>query len=917
MDKPKRFRVAPTSTVSNSWGTVTGATAAHLAVADIRPDGTKYIQATATGQACILGVTGALESIPDSAAIIGVKVTIIGRSVSAGDAVVRVQPLTPNATVTNTLVKSDLIFHPTAEQVQTVFFSAQEAAAGEYSRWTKGALSSTVSNLRLRLINNDATNNAKITSARVDVYWTEAVSSDNFFSTGPESLGWSSTGVLNTISPSRGVSQITDASATNGYQYYRTASLLTEYGVLGAWFESPAVWPTPATGTAGFCFNALTANAGTSGKFFQVNLLRQSGTDYVGILKGPPASNNPTVDSNYLTKVAFPWGSYVGPFGIWLYWDSANVYVYAGDNYDTALITVARSSLSAGIGGGSFLQFGTQVDSVGGSSQGSIRLLRFIHRGFNIQADSKVVLDWQTRKDLAGASGFQTSTIIWHHSGITFDAYKVRYGGSSNGTGFYIPAVDGASNTEGTAVSIGPNQTVLTVISHGALKINDVEDEGARFLQFYVRDSVTKVWSVYQVDALQVDINFFRDVPVVAAKDFLVGTDTKVSVSASREFYVLPAASALPGGKTQAADVEFRTTAGSTATLVTSPDAGTVDVTGLQGITADCVGRAFTMSGAASAVNNVRSLVTLFISSTSVRIANASAVAPDANNGSLHWEIGRGILTSTVAVPEAHQDGLPGIATEQKLDLDAGVALDRDGLATLSVLVVDAFGQQSIQLISVSVRRDTPFESTRGDAGYRFAMPPEVRDRDRELSEKYLPVWDAVAFQGDKIFNSMKDLLSPQTAPLNSLQLMFQEMGLIYPSVPGYPEAALRRLLDNADAIHRSRFTLLGLRFYLSLLIPNAQVEITGFPRGFFIFLSSLDATWPTLDMIITAGTADDVCTYLFNVADFFTPLTITVTGVSPIPTEIQEFVRATIRREIPMSDDPDNPRPITIVFLP
>ena len=60
-------------------------------------------------------------------------------------------------------------------------------------------------------------------------------------------------------------------------------------------------------------------------------------------------------------------------------------------------------------------------------------------------------------------------------------------------------------------------------------------------------------------------------------------------------------------------------------------------LTGLTGMTTESVGRFLTISGAATGANNGTFLIAAFISATSVQIVNASAVAPDGNNGAITW----------------------------------------------------------------------------------------------------------------------------------------------------------------------------------------------------------------------------------------------------------------------------------------
>lgn len=76
--------------------------------------------------------------------------------------------------------------------------------------------------------------------------------------------------------------------------------------------------------------------------------------------------------------------------------------------------------------------------------------------------------------------------------------------------------------------------------------------------------------------------------------------------------------------------------AGTTASI-TAVSVGIATITGLQNMTANSVGHFITITGAATGANNGTFLITAFNSATSVNYANASAVAPDGNNGAISW----------------------------------------------------------------------------------------------------------------------------------------------------------------------------------------------------------------------------------------------------------------------------------------
>ena len=77
---------------------------------------------------------------------------------------------------------------------------------------------------------------------------------------------------------------------------------------------------------------------------------------------------------------------------------------------------------------------------------------------------------------------------------------------------------------------------------------------------------------------------------------------------------------------------------GSAASLTTITD-GFQTVTGLSGMTANCVGEYLVVTGAASSANNSAFQIASYLSPTSVVIANSQGVANDANNGSISWTV--------------------------------------------------------------------------------------------------------------------------------------------------------------------------------------------------------------------------------------------------------------------------------------
>lgn len=76
--------------------------------------------------------------------------------------------------------------------------------------------------------------------------------------------------------------------------------------------------------------------------------------------------------------------------------------------------------------------------------------------------------------------------------------------------------------------------------------------------------------------------------------------------------------------------------------------AGVATLSGLTGMSAERVGDSLTISGAATGANNGTFEIVEYVSATSVKVSNAAAVTPDANDGSLAW----------VVVPRSNQGQL-------------------------------------------------------------------------------------------------------------------------------------------------------------------------------------------------------------------------------------------------------------------
>lgn len=102
------------------------------------------------------------------------------------------------------------------------------------------------------------------------------------------------------------------------------------------------------------------------------------------------------------------------------------------------------------------------------------------------------------------------------------------------------------------------------------------------------------------------------------------------------------------------------TNVGAAAASIAAPTRGRATITGLTGIVASDKGKFLVISGAATGANNNAHQIEEIISATSVRIdARNFAVASDANNGSLTWEV-RDPANSSETYPSGTLDAAAG-----------------------------------------------------------------------------------------------------------------------------------------------------------------------------------------------------------------------------------------------------------------
>ncbi len=108
---------------------------------------------------------------------------------------------------------------------------------------------------------------------------------------------------------------------------------------------------------------------------------------------------------------------------------------------------------------------------------------------------------------------------------------------------------------------------------------------------------------------------------------------------------------------------------GSAASTSAGASSDRIRLTGLVGMNAAIVGQFLEVSGAASAANNGVFKIVNYVSATSVDVYNPDAVQPDANDGSISWEVLAHVLPTWSDTPR--QASNFGAYTEPRQGLDA------------------------------------------------------------------------------------------------------------------------------------------------------------------------------------------------------------------------------------------------------
>lgn len=205
--------------------------------------------------------------------------------------------------------------------------------------------------------------------------------------------------------------------------------------------------------------------------------------------------------------------------------------------------------------------------------------------------------------------------------------------------------------------------------------------------------------------------------------------------------------------------------------------------------------------------------------------------------------------------------------------------------------------------------------TTRGPvySNYRYALPVQTQSSD-PITMQFLKVWDGIhAYVQQRTTGRVAGggLFDIDKIPHDALEMAFEDVGLVYPNFTEISDDKKRRLLKNADAVHSTRYTAMGLQFYISLL-TDASVVVERLNRGFFLYWNSESFGFPTAAMMNTSGTNNDICTYFIGPRE--QSILVTITG--SLSDDMKDFLKQTISREIPMCDDPVNLTQVLVRFL-
>jgi hypothetical protein len=164
-------------------------------------------------------------------------------------------------------------------------------------------------------------------------------------------------------------------------------------------------------------------------------------------------------------------------------------------------------------------------------------------------------------------------------------------------------------------------------------------------------------------------------------------------------------------------------------------------------------------------------------------------------------------------------------------------------------------------------------------------------------TQKYLNIFEAAKQSFNAAVKPTIWLDDVRRCPSSALQYHFLENGLVYPDFPEATDDIKRNILLHSERIHSSRFTVAGLRYYLSFFV-NVSVSVSVSGKN-ILQLNIPTMGLPNHSMLVTAETSADSCCYLFSNKPFL----ITITFAAGVSNAMKEWFRNTLKYEIPFGD--------------
>jgi hypothetical protein len=228
-------------------------------------------------------------------------------------------------------------------------------------------------------------------------------------------------------------------------------------------------------------------------------------------------------------------------------------------------------------------------------------------------------------------------------------------------------------------------------------------------------------------------VGFRRTLAVPGGSGALTANSALVSV-ATRAKATLVDANAnfttLVGQLVMVADTASAPAGSGAAGSIGSVASGVVTFTGGTGFTTGSVNRLITITGSATSANNGTFPITEFVSATSVKYSNPSAVAPDVNNGAISWTEkaakradianapnftnGSGVTVTAVSAGIATLAGAPAstftaASVGARIRMAGGIAAN-NGDFTITAFISDT----SVQVANVNAAVDATVQTFQG-----------------------------------------------------------------------------------------------------------------------------------------------------------------------------------------------------------